>query len=277
MQILVFDYRFFNLSWLWRGANYTQISDATALVISSSRIKARHSAPMSAPLTRTSAFAEVQDGDGAGGAGPTLERVELILAKWKYIYIYTCISKHGTSFSNGMSQNCCWIGVASCASWCFCGTNQAYQILGTPLTSSLAPEGESVSRVKRKCFTIAEIAHHFCVSQFAVFEKNSLSSCSSRFGCNQKDPSTKWQPVPRLECSQKNMQFIVRWDLLWGKPRGAGFCWNICCNYCGAPEFHWHELNFGYQFFAPGHVRTFGVSTATKWTTWGVGWKRPIQ
>lgn len=43
---------------------------------------------MSAPLTRTSAFAEVQDGDGAGGAGPTLERVELILAKWKYIYIY---------------------------------------------------------------------------------------------------------------------------------------------------------------------------------------------
>lgn len=43
---------------------------------------------MSAPLTRTSAFAEVQDGDGAGGAGPTLERVELILAKWKYIYIH---------------------------------------------------------------------------------------------------------------------------------------------------------------------------------------------
>ena len=129
-----------------------------------------------------------------------------------------------------------------------------------------------------------ELFHHcrdcssfLCVTICGIWKKNSLSSCSSRFGFNQKDPSTKWQPVPRLECSQKNMQFIVRWDLLWGKPRGAGFCWNFCWNYCGAPEFHWHELNFGYQFFAPGHVRTFGVSTATKWTTWVVGWKRLIQ
>ena len=126
---------------------------------------------MSAPLTRTSAFTEVQDGDGAGGAGPTLERVELILAKWKYIYIYMYFKTLDILFQWHVSKKLLNRG------WIICIVMLLWNQPSIPnfrysIDIEFGPEGESVSRVKRKCFTIAEIAHHFCVSQFAVFEKN---------------------------------------------------------------------------------------------------------
>ena len=67
---------------------------------------------MSAPLTRTSAFAEVQDGDGGDGAGATSERVKLILPKWIYFKIRDFPFKFlfGKSLLS-MSQNCCSMGL----------------------------------------------------------------------------------------------------------------------------------------------------------------------
>lgn len=159
-------------SWLWGGfptiPRFRMLQPWLYLPPESRRVTAHQWAHHSPEPVHLQRFL-----DGDGGAGTTLERVELILPKCLYIYFKTW----DIPFQWHVSKNCCSMVVGSFASWCFCGkktsilnfrvlTSDSIDIEFGPLFQGIIFKGES-----RKCFTIAEIGPHFFVSQSAVFEK----------------------------------------------------------------------------------------------------------
>ena len=278
MQILVFYYRFFNLSWLWRGTNYTQISDATALVISSSRIKARHK--------RTNERTTDQNQCICRGAGwwwcwwcwsdfgkSWVDFSE----KDKYTYIYMYFKTWDVLFQWHVSKlllNRGWIICTVMLLW----NQPSIPNFRYSIDIEFGPRrGISFKGEEELFHHCRDCSSFLCVTICGIWKKTHCHLVLQDLASIKKIQARNGNLFLGLNVVKRICNSLLGEICFEGSHVEPGFVWNFCWNYCGAPEFHWHELNFGYQFFAPGHVRTFGVSTATKWTTWVVGWKRLIQ